>query len=53
MNVEEGIICEIRGDKAKVKMGKSRVKEVKLDNADRYDEGDIVKVMMGIVVCKA
>lgn len=53
MNVEEGIICEVRGNKAKVRMGRKRIKEVKLDNPDRYEEGDAVKVMMGLVVCKA
>jgi|GEM_PF-2005660 len=53
MNVEEGVICEVCGDKAKVKIGKSRIREVKLNPAEGYQEGDTVKVLMGLVVCKA
>lgn len=53
MNVEEGVICEVCGDRAKVKIGKSRVREVKIGQYDDYEEGDIVKIMMGLIVCKA
>ena len=53
MNVEEGIICEISGSKAKVKMGRNRIKEVKVNPEDNFKEGDTVKVLMVRVVCKA
>ncbi len=53
MNIEEGVICEINGDKAKVKIGKSRIREVKMNKNDNFREGDIVKIMMGLIVCKA
>jgi hypothetical protein len=53
MNVEEGVICEVCGDKAKVKMGKNRIKEVKVNPLDKFEEGDVVKIMMGLVVCRA
>lgn len=53
MNIEEGVVCEICGDRAKVKMGKNRIKEVKVNPTDRISEGDTVKIMMGLVVCKA
>ncbi len=53
MNVEEGVICEVRGDKGKVKIGKKRIKEVKLNPQEGYEEGDTVKIIMGLVVCKA
>ena len=53
MNVEEGVICEICGDRAKVKMGKNRIREVKINPEDNLKEGDAVKVTMGLVVCRA
>ncbi|UCG95042.1 MAG: hypothetical protein JSV92_03285 [archaeon] len=53
MNVEEGVICEVCGDRAKVRMGKNRIKEVKVNPQDGYEEGDYVKIMMDLVVCKA
>jgi len=53
MNVEEGVICQLCGDKAKVKIGRSRIKEVKVNPQDGYEEGDYVKIMMGLVVCRA
>ena len=52
MNVEEGVICEINGNRAKVKIGRSRIREVKLSDSN-FKEGDIVKIIMGLVVCKA
>ena len=52
MNIEEGTICEVCGDKAKVKIGRSRIREVKLNPHESYEEGDIVKILMGLVLHK-
>jgi len=53
MNVEEGIICEINGNKAKVKVGRNRIREVKINPEDNFKVGDCIKILMGIAVCKA
>ncbi len=52
MNVEEGTLCEVCGNKGKVKIGRKRVKEVKLDPNCDYEEGDTVKILMGLVLHK-
>lgn len=52
MNIEEGTICEVCGDKAKVRIGRSRIREVKLNSHESYEEGDIVKILMGLVLHK-
>jgi len=53
MNVEQGVLCEVCGDHAKVKLGKKRIREVKINPLENYEEGDMVKILMGIVLCKA
>ncbi|MCD6398394.1 MAG: hypothetical protein J7L08_00550, partial [Candidatus Aenigmarchaeota archaeon] len=49
--LEEGIILSVNEDKGKVKIG-NRIREVKIDPAKNYKEGDKVRVIMGLVIDK-
>ncbi|MCD6477720.1 MAG: hypothetical protein J7K87_01830 [Candidatus Aenigmarchaeota archaeon] len=49
--LEEGIILSVDGDKGKVKIG-NRTREVKLNPAKEFKEGDKVRVIMGLVIDK-
>jgi len=49
--LEEGILFSVDGDKGKVKIG-NRIREVKVDPAKNYKEGDKVRVIMGLVIDK-
>ena len=52
MNVEQGILCEVCGDHGKVRIGKKRIRDVKINPLESYEEGDTVKILMGLVLCK-
>lgn len=54
MQVEEGILFSVDKEKGtgKVKLGKNRIKEVKLTQTADLKEGDKVKVFLGLIVGK-
>lgn len=55
MNVEKGVLCSVDPETktGKVKLGNTRIKEVKLDSSLDFKEGDKVKVILNLVVGKA
>jgi len=54
MQVEEGVLCSIDKERGtgKVKLGNNRIREVKLSPSIDFEEGDRVKVILGLVIGK-
>ncbi|MCD6368038.1 MAG: hypothetical protein J7L45_03055 [Candidatus Aenigmarchaeota archaeon] len=55
MQIEEGILFSVDKEKGmgKVKLGKNRIRDVKLTPSEEFEEGDKVRVILGLVIGKA